>query len=111
MKKMIALAFLGFQMVAVSGAQADVVGPDEGYTTVQCHNTSGMTGGLSVAIKSGEFSGVDTAYLTNRDDIGPFIQLGSVVVHQQAVQPGVDGAPLVFLGENFELSINVDGAP
>lgn len=111
MNKFIAIAFLGFQMLAVSGAQAFVVGPDQEYTVVQCRNTTGLTGGLSLVIKEGGFTGMTTATLTNRDGLGPFIDLGTIAVHQKPAQPGVDGAPLVYIGEGFELSINVDGAP
>lgn len=111
MNKFIAIAFLGLQFAAISGAQAVVGGPDQIYTDVSCHNLSGLTGGLSVQIKSGGFAGLTWAELTNRDGLGPFVNLGQITVHQVPAQPGVDGAPLVYQGEGFELSINVDGAP
>jgi hypothetical protein len=110
MKKMIAFAFVAMQIAAVSAAHADIA--DELYTVVQCTSQSIMLShNVQVEIKEGGFSGVTLATVTLQNGPAPARTLGPISVRQKPVQPGVDGAPLVYVGQDFELSVNVDGAP
>jgi hypothetical protein len=91
---------------AFSTAHAEMRFPGEVVTDVECNNTSHLPSGLSLVITSGDLSGKFLAELTNRDDIGPYVNLGSIVVTRK--QGSVTGAPITYTGKDFNLEITID---
>lgn len=100
-KMLIPAALIGVFMI--STAQA------ESMPFLSCNDGSGLPNGLDIALY--QEANQTIANISDRIDIGPFQNLGTVVVHRKPVAPGIMGAPETYLGRNFELTINVDVAP
>jgi hypothetical protein len=92
-------------------AQAEMVAPDQLVTVAICHENNHLPNGLSVVIRSGGFAGLTTATITDRINIGPVETLETIVVRRKPVPAHVMGAGITYLGKQFSLHINTDGAP
>jgi hypothetical protein len=75
-----------------SSAYADT---QTAQTTVSCRNTSRLPSGLSLTITSD-----NVAHFTNRDNIGPFVNLGTLPVSAQS-----RGEQVEYTGSDFSLQI------
>jgi len=80
-------------------------------TEVRCRDTSGLPSGFSLTITKDTETQALTASFLNRDNIGPFINLGSIPVYRKYYSPEIMGAPITYLGKDFELNIIWDAAP
>ena len=107
MNKMILTLALTLSMASV--AHAEIHYPDQIVTEVTCDNNGHLASGLSLKITTGGFAGLTQVTLVNRDGLGPFITLGTLTVTRQPNPSHRLGAPTVYTGEDFELTINVDG--
>ena len=83
----------------------------ESNVKVSCRNTSGLPSGLSLTIFSQEDVGGLVAELINRDNIGPFVNLGQIPVVRKEYPDDFMGAPITYIGSDFLLDINWDGGP
>jgi hypothetical protein len=81
----------------------------ESKAEVLCRNTSGLPSGLSVSIFSQEGSDGLVAELINRDNLGPFVDLGDIAVTRVEYPNNVRGGPVTFIGYDFRLDIIWDG--
>jgi hypothetical protein len=81
----------------------------ESKAKVLCQNTSGLPSGLFVSIFTQEGSDESIAQLTDRNNIGPFVNLGYISVTLVKYPEGVRGTPLTFIGSDFQLDIIWDG--
>ena len=70
---------------------------------------SRLPNGLSIVISEGGIAGIARATFTNRDNIGPYLDLGSYIVKKHHDQKM--GAPVHYLGKDIDLQINVDTGP
>lgn len=101
MKKLILSLILGAALS--SAALADTV------TEVRCRNTSGLPSGFSLSITKDTETDVLSASFSNRDNLGPYINLGSIPVIRKYVSPEIMGAPITYVGKDFDLEIIWDG--
>ena len=60
--------------------------------------------GVGVSIVSGGFENFTEAKVYEQSFAGP-VALGTILVHQQPVRPGIAGAPVVFSGEHLALTL------
>jgi hypothetical protein len=81
----------------------------ESNLKVSCRNNSGLPSGLSLTISSQEDLGGLVAEITNRDNIGPFVNLGQIPVVREEYPDEVMGAPITYIGSDFILDIIWDG--
>jgi hypothetical protein len=107
MNKMILTLALTLSLASV--AHAEIRYPDQIVTDVTCDNNGHLASGLSLKITSGGFAGLTQVTLVNRDGLGPFVNLGSISVSLKPNPSHRLGAPVVYTGNGFELTINVDG--
>lgn len=103
MKKFILSLVVG--MMLGGSASATSV---EFETLARCHDTVGLPSGFSLVISKEVESQQLSASFTNRDNIGPFVNLGTIPVERKIYPPEQLGAPITYVGENFELNINRD---
>jgi hypothetical protein len=64
-------------------------------TTVACHNTSRLPSGLTLTITSD-----NVAHFSNRDNLGPFVDLGTLTVSAAS-----RGEKVEYTGSDFNLQI------
>ena len=76
-----------------------------------CRNTSGLPSGLTVVIQNDPTTQLTEAVLTDRENLGPFVDLGKIPVTREPVPTDVMGAPITYVGQDFRLEIFWDGGP
>jgi hypothetical protein len=101
----IVLATLTALVLHTSAAQAQT---DMNQMVAQCRDLSGLPSGLSVQIVKGGLGGFMYAKISNRDNIGPFENLGRVLVTRKVQPSDRMGAPTEFVGKDFDLVIVTD---
>lgn len=83
----------------------------ETVTEVRCRDTSMLPSGFSLSITKDTETEALTASFSNRDNIGPFVNLGSIPVTRKYYSPEIMGAPITYVGKDFELNIIWDATP
>jgi hypothetical protein len=80
-------------------------------SVVDCSSVNiSFSSNVQVQIKEGGLAGITTAQIKSQEGPAPVLNLGPIEAHEVFRQPGIDGAPLIYKGEGFELSIDTDGA-
>jgi hypothetical protein len=101
---------LFFSLVVVSLTCAPAFA--DSVLEVRCRDTSGLPSGLSIVIDRDTESDALTASFTNRDNLGPYVDLGSIEVSRRCALPKPLGKPLsgpvTYVGDDFELNIFAD---